>query len=368
MSLPLVHTLDAQNRYACNMLAEMAEAMQIKDRLDSIRDGAYYGILSWAGHPLSLTVTDSEVVHIGYAMMPASYYTSNHSTMPEWNNEHEVIFRFVERSLLWSDLPIPMRRSILLDMELNGIDFNVGDIDIAKSLVCDTSVAITTALDDGKHYSIEWSKDGGVLCHVIIPVDYFLLHGTSLRESEDLLISDLKRLDCMPEDSPSDWTVTPFELHPGNDTNIFILDGDSIYISQMNNNSFFIQDDDGYKLVSSSLYPYESFSNMFVSGKIHSCYRIRLNVEMYGHKKTTVELPLINMVSYFSKKGCTPYFGLINEAEKEMKGLVLWVNPAEGYCHSASINIDKDSIDLAEGTLVGRLTPFIPISKIKKMF
>lgn len=58
----------AKNRYQSDLLAQIAESLQIKNVLDTMSNGSYIAQRTYKSHPLSIIVEDGEVEHIGYTL------------------------------------------------------------------------------------------------------------------------------------------------------------------------------------------------------------------------------------------------------------------------------------------------------------
>ena len=57
----------AKNRYQSDLLAQIAESLQIKNVLDTMSNGSYIAQRTYKSHPLSIIVEDGEVEHIGHS-------------------------------------------------------------------------------------------------------------------------------------------------------------------------------------------------------------------------------------------------------------------------------------------------------------
>ena len=58
----------AKNRYQSDLLAQIAESLQMKAMLDTMSNGSYIAQQAYMSHPLSIIVNDGEVEHIGYSI------------------------------------------------------------------------------------------------------------------------------------------------------------------------------------------------------------------------------------------------------------------------------------------------------------
>ena len=58
----------AGNRYRTDLLQRMAEALTANERLDTLPEGRYVGLMQYKTHPVTVVVADSTVEHIGYSI------------------------------------------------------------------------------------------------------------------------------------------------------------------------------------------------------------------------------------------------------------------------------------------------------------
>lgn len=348
----------SQNRYSSCLLRNMVETMQISTFLDTLSDGIYQNSYTWNNRSLTIIVEDSEVVHVGYSLFPIEV-------------QKQEVFpacRFIEQYVLWADLPLKKTFSLVQDMEINEIHFEYGSVNVIKSFVGDTNVSADVSMIEGKRYVVSWIRDNELLCSVSFPIDYCLLHNTSLHENEEKLAFDLSHLKDRLTDSVASCFLSPFDLIRIADTNIFVLQGDSIYFSGLNNTQYYFIEDSVFKPIFSSNLSRESFSNLVVSNRISNNYMATIQLIQYGHKSTTITAPFANLMYYFKKKGCVPFFGIMEHNDSMVTGLLLLANISEGYCHTIRLSIETEDIDAGEGMMSGRMVAYIPISRIKKLF
>lgn len=352
------HPSSAQKLYSSDLLVQMVESMQLSAAIDTMHDGIFPSSLSYKGYPLTVIVEHGEVHHIGYTLFATHFHTLDITPA----------CRFIERYLLWSDLPLMRQHPIALDMELNDIIFKKGDLHSVKKLMGDTNSEVSVSFIGGKKYRIVWQRLGNTVCEVEFPVDYCLLKGTTLQENEQRLQSDLEKMYMLRNDTMISEPINPLELRNDGDTNIFILGGDSIYVASLNSNQFFVFEDSVFSPLFSPDHINESFANLFVSHRVVNNYSIKIRLIQYGHKTSECTVPLQNLNSYFARKKCTPYFGVMSEDEANVTGLLLLVNTHEGYCHLLRLKLPKLTFASTEGEIQGRMSAFIPISRIKSLY
>lgn len=358
MALTISHTTNAQNRYSSDILANMAEALNFKTIFDTLPEGIFSSTFFYNDYPLTVTVTADEVEHIGYSLFDTVFLKSNISPA----------CKFIERYLLWSELPIKREHPISLDMELKDVRFMKGNLATLKRFIGDSTIKATIELSNGKKYFLSWMRDDVEECSVNFPVDFCLLRGTNIKENERRLLSDFERLKLQLPECFEPPTVSPFGLKKIEDTNIFILPGDSLYLAELNNNQFFQLDDTVFNPIFDTEHSNESFFNLVVSGRIPSKHLITVKLLQYGGANTITTVPFANLLPYFTKKGCTPYFGIMSNDGQNIRGLLLLANIAEGYCHTIRLTLKNETIRTASGEITGRMMAYIPVSRIKKMY
>lgn len=357
-ALSLGTNAHSQNRYSSNVIREMAETMFMTETLDTLRDGYYIDRFSWNDFSLTIFVEDNEIVHLGYSLFPCD---TQDLILP-------AASRFLEQYVLACDLPLKRQFPIAEEQEIKGILYEQGNNNTIKQFAGDTSISINVSMINGKYYNISWVKSDTIKCSVLFPINYCLLHGTTIQESEERLFLDFIRMKDKQIEGMAEWTISPLDLIKVSDTNIYILQGDSIYVSELNNTQYYMVEDSVVEPIFTTSMPRESFSNLVVSQRVINEYNVTINLIRYGHKNSKATMPFSTLMNYFDKKGCTPYFGIIENTDSTMRGLLLLANIPEGYCHTIRLDIETNSIDTGKGIMQGRMMAYIPISKIKKLF
>lgn len=249
------------------------------------------------------------------------------------------------------------------------------------------TVSVATRL--GKHYRVEWSDTlGNRVFALAFPIDHLLLTRQTAALRETRLLSALRSLNS-PQPSNLFQISQPLEqgargasqakdqphsegLNPKpstlNQTPPVIVPGDCLFSPDINNH-LYLSSLDSLPLVSPALYPVETLSNLITTAEIPNDLTVDLSYISLDRQKITLQVPLNPLLRYFRDEGCTLYFGF-SEARPDGRHtcLLMAANPAEGYCHSLRLRLSRETIDSLSGPVDGRLTAYVPLSRILSLF
>lgn len=345
------------NRFQTDLLAKMAEALQMRTVLDTLGDGIHIAQMTYKDKPLCVIVKNKEVEHIGYAIFPKEMREGAPSP----------VYNFLERYALQASLPLKRSKTVVRQMYEDEVTFTKGNIATLLTLWGKKNVEFS--LENLQHRICRaiWNQGGETLCSVSFPVSYNLYHGTDLVENQRRLIEDLQQasVTSTSEDKP----VTREQLAKILEPNYFLLKGDSMYIASLNSNKYYIADKDNeYSLLFSDKRPVESFANLLTTNSISNNIQASIKLVLYDFKSETINVPLVNMLNYFKMKGCKAYFGVIRSEQEQHTAELLLLNRDEGYCHTLKLHFSTANITTRSGTISGRMNCYVPISKIKFLF
>ena len=350
--------VEAQNNCRTKLLSEMVKAMPSKTNLLKLESGEYEGVFSYKERPLNVIVSeDRTLLHLGYCLFPMSM----RKEMPS------PVYNFLERYALCADLSLSRLKTVEQDMVERGIVFNYGSLKELPSIVADPMIEFNvTALND-KYYSVNWSKDNKLCCSVKFPIDNCLLQGVAVDENEQILLDDLKNIkhsECI-----IDHKVLKEKLTRIIDSEYYIQPGDSIYMASLNSTQYYKAEDMAYcKLVFSEANPVESFANLLLTNNIENDYEVSIKLQMYDRKVANVTVPLCDLLEYFKRNGCKAYFGLVDKTKEQITALLLLIKKEDGYCHTIRFTFHVGDIGNRNGQITGRMSSFIPISRISNIF
>lgn len=386
-------TMAAASRYCSSLLRDMSAAMKMTDSIERLPEGIHVAQLSYLDHPLTIVIDGDRVSHIGY-----SIFTKKHREMA-----YSPFFDMMERYALIEKLPMKRIKSVERELDEEDIRFDCGSLAVLPSLYGEPNVEFSLENIDGKKYRAAWRKDGRNLAIVDTPYTYGLLHGTSMEEDEENLISDLQQLSATQFEA-SDWSVpsvsreslvviTPLssaiapieesatkEVTAGEDTAVsdtiatpstkdyLVKRGEAYFLDDLNSNRYYTTSNGQYVALCDPDYPYESLANILTSMEVPNSLIVDAKIILYNYRTANVSLPLSAMVKYFLDRGCTPFAGMIESNADKTIALLIMRNIEEGYMHLLRLTAPSSAPGVGEGTVTARFNPFIPISKISSLF
>lgn len=345
-------TMLSRLRYSTDRLERIATMLKIEDGIESGRT------MDHNGHRLNVTVRDGEVEHIGYRLFV--------------NGERErlglPVFDFLERSVLEADIPgllkdVTTERSL----EEDGVKYAGGDLRTLLRVAPDTTLNLSVENPDGRNYLLRWSSaENGMVYAVTFPIFYDLLHGTEMVENERRLWEGLSQHSIVGRDTLAvDVSMFPEPC----DSMVWVLEGEQYYFPENNSNRYYeTVDTVEFKLICSDRHPLYSLANLVTSTEIVNDYKVRVRLVGYDYSDRYFTMPLSEFVDYFLRRGCKPYFGVIEAGDKKITALLTMKNEKEGYCHNIRLTAPSDIIDIRGGEITARITPYIPISRILSLF
>ena len=322
------------------------------------KDSIYYQVEQYKGFPVTVIVNNGEVSHIGLSL-----FTSFQRQFFE-----EKICNFLERMALTAEIPdfygIDFQK-YLRDEKIEILEGNWKDL---KSIMADTSYIFQSTLVDGKNYINCWYTPDAHERFITLtyPADFHLISGFSMTEAEDRLYEDIccayiQDTTCFEPDSTLLQRI-------GNSL-IYLLRGGIYFLPELNSNRYYVEDTLGkFSLLYSEDFPLESLANLVTGTEIENSFVINVKLVKYGFLVDEFTVPLTTWLSYCIQSGCTLYFGVISQKEREIICEFIAQNEAFGYCHVMKFTIDPSLIESREGFMQARLNSYIPMSNVKALF
>lgn len=331
MCLSLALQASAQSFFRTAELERLATELELE--VQSLPEGY--------SHPqtkdLTLTVhkTEGTVDHIGRQLF--SDHVRARGRIP--------VLNFLERYFLQLKYPPQVKTASMMvrDDEFFFVKGSLATID--KLLPTDNF----SFSNDRHHYQASWSRNGKTLLSVYFPVEYELISGENKIEAENNLMGDIQRTQV------SDSCST--------------LNGQNgaTYLSEFFSSRIYIDEDS--TLVISGRSPFQSASNIMLSLRAAEGFQLKITQVSYGFKRNVFTVPLQQWIAFCRNSGCELYFGVEDISEEgDVQAVVLAVNELENYNHVLSVQIPADMIAQRQGTVNGRLYPFIPTHNVINMF
>lgn len=350
----------AASGFHSNFLQEMAVAAGIQSQADKLSDGCYYDMFSYKNRPLTVIVSNDEVVHIGYTL-----FSSMQREFVE-----EDIANFVERYWLSTDLPLKRVKAVGQQMREDRVTFTKGSLSSVDILQSDTSLSVQTSMDFERYYAITWRKNGAAVCALRFPVDNELLSGRNLIENDQRLADDIRR--ARPAPPSPDTVVNGDILHHSQESGYYVLPGESYYMDALTGNRYFLRNKKRrtFGLLYAPEHKFETIANMLTGTDLPQAenFVLTLRQQTYNYQQNIINTSLRQYVAFCLQNGCVPYVGLISENGNIVEVELVMRNVALGYAHVARLSFDMTQMDDGGGTAVGRLNAYVPTANVKNLF
>lgn len=281
-------------------------------------------------------------------------------------NTDEIHRRFAERLVTYYEQGQVAEMPIDDFMRSEKIIFLEGGFDNLKRLCADTAASMELFLADGKRYLLRFRNDRTDSVALSYPADYRLVFGVTMLEAEEMIEENI-RLSLPPEKEEYD---IPVELLKPLETGaIYLLKGNEYLIPELNNNRYYVRDEDGkFRLLYSEDFPCETMANLVTGTEIETELQLTITLIKYGYRTQTFTVPLRQWVSYFISEGCTPYFGVMSQEKGKILCEVVMHNEMLGYAHIAKFQFNPTNIKEGHGEITARMNSYIPLSNVKNIF
>lgn len=271
--------------YRTSILRQAAEKLGIEQQIDKAPEGKTSGIATSSGPKVAVRIdTHGTVEHIGLPL----FSTVMRKETPS------PVYDCLESALL--------DRCVLLtenDLLLQKIQFYKGSWKTLFDILPSDACSITT--QDKKYYQVVWSRNGGEIANVVVPIDYELLSTCSRRELEKNFVQYMAR----------------------------------------------------YQADSKSALPKETDPQLAKAA-------MQLEMQLSSYERQTVSVPLRQWISYCESQGCTTSIKYVDSDEAIVKAYVLEQNDAMGYHHLLELNWQTEELDSPSPQVKGKALLFIP--------
>lgn len=284
------------------------------------------------------------VTHLGLRLFPqdAPYPYGDILKFVERFALHvQIIGNKTERSLLLSDKKVSMSPLRLLPLD---------------------SLSQLNVISDGERFHVSWKN-----CKVSFPKEYNLIFGQNKKESDDYFRNSLLAFYADRGSETADTTKRISVMMPRDSASYYVQEGANYIIHEVNSNRFYV------KLNDSIMHPIyaEKFASESVANlmqQIVSSERFILSVRqnLYGYRKATFAVSLKAFADYCASTGCSPYIGIEEESETNVKAVVVYRNEFFGYNHLLYIDVPRTVLSKQEGEIKARLYCFIPTHNLKQ--
>lgn len=353
-AISLIHTqticAQTMDKYKTMKLAKIAEKIGLVQKIDSLDNGLYCGLISFDSHRLSIIKRVGRVEHIGISVFPELIRLSQPSP----------VYDFIERYAL--DIMLTNLSTFGTDERLRQdmVTFEKGNLQLLPTFFADTTITIVISNHAERAYAVDWRRGDNLVCRMSFPSNYELLQGSKMLENEIRL-----KIDIMSHEAQIHKTTLPSIDKLIEDNGLFVFDNGYNSIESMRNCRYFRSIDSGgvdsLELVCSSKFPVESVANLFTGNDIDNNFEVEIRQLKYHFNKENYKVRLSQLIGFCLDEGCLPYFGLISydESSGEIDAVVEMRNHEESYEHLMRVKMNRNKLDRREGLINVTLTGYI---------
>lgn len=335
-------------QFSTELLHQTIETLKLS-QLDTLPEGI--SLIPYRDqYQLRVERKAGRITHVGRQMFSDLFYTSTRPPVCDY-----LEFAWLDHTFNISDNPF-----IYQDLK-----FEEGDWNMVNEVTPETPCSIDT--EQGAYFEVVWTLPEQRRVKVHLPIRYDRIQLMTRRELEQEFIHELKNYI-----SPAATTneVNASMLKRTEDTNIFVLQGDSYILPAINHNTYYHTSDNGLlELICDEQHPAETMANI-VNGQSSSLPPCSLNLvfKLYAYQTETLRISLDDLLSYCVSKGCRSYWAIESIEGDRVSGTIYISNPTLGYNHVLHLTTDFSRIIQYEGKAEAEINLFIPTNNIINIF
>lgn len=359
--------------FLSNKLENAASVLGIDKKIDTLS----------AGKTIKLLTKDDRkiVVRVGMANMV------EHIGVPLFNEQMRMlmpspVYDFLEFAVL--DKKYRLNSNTL---NLSKVIFKRGNWDtLLRECLdeCDCSIENK----DDKLYIVTWQRNGNDVAVVGIPIEYELLNNDTRRNMEKSFIRNIEQWKSGSFQRLT-TTVAEDELKIYGTDGLFVLQGESYLIDELNQNTYYV-----FKtikefadtvihnrpvrmsletvqptLLVDQEHSAESLANLMLSEDASAPdVDVTLDFHLSNYHRKQVSIPLYQLKGYLKSLGCNLYFASSGTKADVARGMLLVCNKAKGYNHLLSVSIPISSLTDNTPNIAAAVYLYIPPIEKSKLF
>ena len=333
---------EAQNNlsFKTEELKKVAAELKLEG-LDTLKIG--YTFIQKNNHQLVVRKAENGMVeHIGIQLFPEAYR----------QQANGAVLDFLENGLLCNTYKLTKNQLKYMDAK-----FVKGNWSLMLSLP--KSVSCSVAMVNNKAYQIIWKDGKNEKINILLPIKYdFLMNALCagdprIKEKMDLDV-DVARLNIVKD---------------GTDT-LYTLPGKHYGLETITNTTFFkLKDSVDYIPVVDAKFPVQTVANtLLLDCDAIPAAKISLTVIGSDKKKTTVVVPVRQLVAFARSMGCVPYFGYEETKNGKLQGGLFLYNKELGYDHVLSLSCDVKDIATSKFLFTSYAYLYTPTTNVKNLY
>ncbi len=268
-----------------------------------------------------------------------------------------VVMDFLER--YFSELPKVKHTTVSTKMADDKVYFRNGSLSDLHQIADTMPFSINLK---NRYYEVEWKKQEQPYVTIVFPAQYDLLLGMSQEEAQrklkETILAAPQRIDSvkMPNDT--------------------VMMKDSVYMSKsaylelesFNDATYYNKVDSLFKPCFDTHHLDYSAANLFHGLIADADYRMHVEQSLYGLKSIRYIITLRQWLDYCATWGLKVFFGVEEQREDGLLGLVIAQNQELGFNHMLSVVIPDKFVEDKNAVLKVRMTSYIPTHNVKSLF
>ena len=225
--------------------------------------------------------------------------------------------------------------------------------------VCQISI-----LDD-RRYVVSWQRDGRELVLLSFPVDYELLSGTTRRQLERSLVTQLRTY----RQTVARPTVPDAKALTRRSDNLLVKAGGRFKpMPQVKGDTYYTQGGGAHpSFISDRRYPAETLANMLLAAVRPSAV-MSLNFLMSDNNHQQADVTIGQWLSFCKREGCTPYYIYEGFDGSAHSAMLVADNPQWGYAHMLHVTCRAEELTADVPRMKAKTYLYIPLANVIDFF
>lgn len=343
---------NAQEEYTfkTERMKQAAKALGILNVPDSVNKHGSWQLLGRDGQMISVRTDSTGMVeHIGVPL-----FMNNIRVL-----EPSPVYDFLEYAALnWKYKFTPNT------LYLSKVLFRHGNWQVLLNGHLDKADCAISNQDD-RLYIVKWTQNEEVLAELGIPIEYELLNNDTRRNIEKLFINQLSEHQSQRLSDRPQKTITEDDLKIYGTEGLFVLQGDSYMIEELNQNVYYelttlYEEADTIihgntvtmkietvapTITLSDEHPAETFANLMLADDATlPDVMMHLDFHLSDYHRLELQLPLSSLKDFLLQEGCRLFFAYSGTIKEQARGILFVHNAAEGYNHLLSLSLPAASL------------------------
>ena len=281
--------------------------------------------------------------------------------LPCDNANHPQVCAFLNRYI--SELQKWKEPNVSVYQKMHDDKFVILGGSLESITKCTDTTAFSLMRYDNKAYEVVWSNGNDTLLHVAFPIQYELILGMPQIEIEQHLQEYIVSAPLRQKSLTIDFQLD--SIAPG----IYRSALKQHYqIQELNNSRYFVESQNkGMQLIRDTAYLEYTIANLFQDGLDSECL-MQVSQSIYGFKHMDYTISLQQWLDYCDSERMTSYVAIEGTSDEAIQVLIVAENIDLAYNHLLSVLIPRKALGEVSGTLLVKLSAFIPTHNITNLY